>query len=370
MLSIKDATLGYQSNGEQTPILTGISKSVMAGQRIGILGANGQGKSTFVKTVAKQLAPLGGIITEGKGLSIGYFAQQELDVLHEQSTPLEHMTRLAKEAGPPGREQELRNFLGNFLFNGDMVGQAVGSMSGGEKARLVLAMVVWQKPNLLLLDEPTNHLDLTTREALQMALNEFEGTVMLVSHDRALLRSVCDEFWLVGGGQVKPFDGDLDDYQKYLLDMAKQRRESLSARNKAFTQAQQAGPTHPATAPRDATDFIAPCADSVRDNGQNELKSEPEKLFKSKEQRQQEARERAALAEKAKPLKSRLKQLEDSMAALKAEQEALHHKLIHPLPSHELIEANKRLAQISTEIEDTEWKWLEISERIEGLQAA
>jgi ATP-binding cassette, subfamily F, member 3 len=370
MLSIKDATLGYQSNGDQTPILTGISKSVMAGQRIGILGANGQGKSTFVKTVAKQLAPLGGIITEGKGLSIGYFAQQELDVLHEQSTPLEHMTRLAKEVGPPGREQELRNFLGNFLFNGDMVGQAVGSMSGGEKARLVLAMVVWQKPNLLLLDEPTNHLDLTTREALQMALNEFEGTVMLVSHDRALLRSVCDEFWLVGGGQVKPFDGDLDDYQKYLLDMAKQRRESLSARNKAFTQAQQAGPAHTPTAPQDAIDSIASCADSVRDNGQNALKSEPEKLFKSKEQRQQEARERAALAEKAKPLKSRLKQLEDSMAALKAEQEALHHKLIHPLPSHELIEANKRLAQISTEIEDTEWKWLEISERIEGLQAA
>ena len=203
-----------------------------------------------------------------------------------------------------------------------------------------------------------------------MAINEFEGTVMLVSHDRALLRSVCDEFWLVGGGQVKPFDGDLDDYQKYLLDMAKQRRESLSARNKAFTQAQQAGPAHTPIVSQDAIDSIASCADSVRDNGQNEWNSEPEKLFKSKEQRQQEARERAALAEKAKPLKSRLKQLEDSMAALKAEQEALHHKLIHPLPSHELIEANKRLAQISTEIEDTEWKWLEISERIEGLQAA
>jgi ATP-binding cassette, subfamily F, member 3 len=363
MLSIKEATLGYQTEEKQIPILQGISKSVMAGQRIGILGANGQGKSTFVKTVAKQLAPLAGQITEGKGLSIGYFAQQELDVLHEKSTPLEHMIRLAKDVGPPGREQELRNFLGTFLFNGDMVSQAVGSMSGGEKARLVLAMVVWQKPNLLLLDEPTNHLDLTTREALQMALNEFEGTVMLVSHDRALLRSVCDEFWLVGSGVVKPFDGDLDDYQKYLLDMAKQRRESLSARNKAQNAAAQ-------EAPAAAPISIAPRADSMPANELKDSKNEPETLFKSKEQRQQEARERAALAEKTKPLKKRLEQLEASITALKTEQEALHQKLIHPLPSADLIEANKRLAQITAEIEDTEWKWLEISERMDGLQAA
>jgi ATP-binding cassette, subfamily F, member 3 len=363
MLSIKEATLGYQTEERQIPILQGISKSVMAGQRIGILGANGQGKSTFVKTVAKQLTPLAGQITEGKGLSIGYFAQQELDVLHEKSTPLEHMIRLAKEVGPPGREQELRNFLGTFLFNGDMVSQAVGSMSGGEKARLVLAMVVWQKPNLLLLDEPTNHLDLTTREALQMALNEFEGTVMLVSHDRALLRSVCDEFWLVGSGVVKPFDGDLDDYQKYLLDMAKQRRESLSARNKAQSAAPQAlAEITPIS--------VAPRADSMPATEQKDSKNEPETLFKSKEQRQQEARERAALAEKTKPLKKRLEQLEVSITALKTEQEALHAKLIHPMPSAELIEANKRLSQITTEIEETEWKWLEISERMEGLLAA
>ncbi len=370
MLSITDASLGYQTESQQVPILTGLTRSVMAGQRIGILGANGQGKSTFVKTVAKQLAPLTGQITEGKGLSIGYFAQQELDVLHEKSTPLEHMTRLAKEVGPPGREQELRNFLGTFLFNGDMVGQAVGSMSGGEKARLVLAMVVWQKPNLLLLDEPTNHLDLTTREALQMALNEFEGTVMLVSHDRALLRSVCDEFWLVGSGVVKPFDGDLDDYQKYLLDMAKQRRESLSARNKALS-AEKKPVLAAAVAPAPiAINSIAISTEPVRANSLNDVKTEAEPLFKSKEQRQQEARERAALAEKTKPLKSRLKQFEDSIATLKAEQDALHTKLIEPLPSAELVEANKRLASIASEIEDTEWKWLEVSERIEGLETA
>ncbi len=377
MLSITDATLGYQieTDGkiEYLPILAGLTRSVMAGQRIGILGANGQGKSTFVKTVAKQLAPLGGTMTEGKGLSIGYFAQQELDVLHEASTPLEHMTRLAKEVGPPGREQELRNFLGTFIFNGDMVNQAVGSMSGGEKARLVLAMVVWQKPNLLLLDEPTNHLDLTTREALQMALNEFEGTVMLVSHDRALLRSVCDEFWLVGSGVVKPFDGDLDDYQKYLLDMAKQRRESLSARNRAQALEKKTDAT-PSPAPMiaapNATDLIAAYVESMPATAPKDSKNEPETLFKSKEQRQHEARERSAMAEKTKPLKTRLKQFEDSIAVLKTEQETLHTKLMNALPSAELIEANKRLAAIASEIEDTEWKWLEVSERIEGLETA
>ena len=353
MLSITDATLGYTSESEITPILQGISKSVMAGQRIGILGANGQGKSTFVKTVAKQLAPLAGQITEGKGLSIGYFAQQELDVLHEGSTPLEHMFRLAKEVGPPGREQELRNFLGSFLFTGEMVGQAVGSMSGGEKARLVLAMVVWQKPNLLLLDEPTNHLDLTTREALQMALNEFEGTVMLVSHDRALLRSVCDEFWLVGAGAVKPFDGDLDDYQKYLLEQAKLRREGLDIVQPLVT-----------------TKLIAPRADSMPATDSKTSQKEPELTFKSKEQKQEEARQRSAFAEKAKPMKTRLKQLEDGIAALKSEQEKLHDRLIQPMPSAELIEANKRLAAITSEIEDAEWKWLELSERIDGLMTA
>jgi ATP-binding cassette, subfamily F, member 3 len=353
MLSITDATLGYTSESEITPILQGISKSVMAGQRIGILGANGQGKSTFVKTVAKQLAPIAGQITEGKGLSIGYFAQQELDVLHEASTPLEHMVRLAKEVGPSGREQELRNFLGSFLFTGEMVGQAVGSMSGGEKARLVLAMVVWQKPNLLLLDEPTNHLDLTTREALQMALNEFEGTVMLVSHDRALLRSVCDEFWLVGAGAVKPFDGDLDDYQKYLLEQAKLRREGLDVVEPLVT-----------------TKLIASNAYSMPAKASKDLKIEPLATFKSKEQKQEEARLRTALAEKAKPMKTHLKQLEDSITALKVEQAKLHDQLLAPLPSAELIEANKRLAAIATEIEDAEWKWLELSERIDGLLTA
>ncbi|HEV6965215.1 ABC-F family ATP-binding cassette domain-containing protein, partial [Roseateles sp.] len=227
MLMFDELSAGY---GDKV-IVRGVDRSVLAGQRIGILGANGQGKSTLVKTIAGAQPPLAGRMTQGKGLSIGYFAQQELDVLRLDEGPLEHMVRLAKDVGPPGREQELRDFLGQFRFTGDMVTQQVGSLSGGEKARLVLAMLVWQRPNLLLLDEPTNHLDLNTREALSMALNEFEGTVMLVSHDRALLREVCDEFWLVADGVVKPFDGDLDDYQRWLLDQS--REASRAARKPA-----------------------------------------------------------------------------------------------------------------------------------------
>jgi len=233
MISITGADFGYLVDGERRVVVRGVSRSVLAGQRIGILGANGQGKSTLVKTIARDLAALGGEITEGKGLAIGYFAQQELDVLRPGDTPLEHLVRLAREAGPQAREatgeQALRGFLGSFNFGADMIRQPVGTMSGGEKARLVLAMMVWQRPNLLLLDEPTNHLDLVTREALAMALNRFEGTLMLVSHDRALLRSVCDEFWLVGRGTVGPFDGDLDDYQAYLLEEARRRREAARA---------------------------------------------------------------------------------------------------------------------------------------------
>ena len=242
LLSMLDATFGYPAPAGALPgtpptvIVRGINRSVMAGQRIGILGANGQGKSTLVKTVAHALAPIAGEISEGKGLNIGYFAQQELDVLRPLDTPIEHMIRLAKDTPPhlrapgqSGTEQSLRTFLGTFNFTGDMVHQAVGTMSGGEKARLVLCMIVWQRPNLLLLDEPTNHLDLSTREALGMALNEFEGTVMLVSHDRALLRAVCDEFWLVTKGGVEPFDGDLDDYQQFLRDEARRLREEAAA---------------------------------------------------------------------------------------------------------------------------------------------
>jgi ATP-binding cassette, subfamily F, member 3 len=247
LLSMLDASFGYPAPTDAPPgtpptvIVRGINRSVLAGQRIGILGANGQGKSTLVKTVAHELTLIAGEISEGKGLNIGYFAQQELDVLRPLDTPLEHMIRLAKNTpahmrspGQSGTEQSLRTFLGTFNFSGDMVHQTVGTMSGGEKARLVLCMIVWQRPNLLLLDEPTNHLDLATREALGMALNEFEGTVLLVSHDRSLLRAVCDEFWLVTKGGVEPFDGDLDDYQEFLRDEARRMREQAAGEQKVI----------------------------------------------------------------------------------------------------------------------------------------
>jgi ATP-binding cassette subfamily F protein 3 len=258
MLAMEDASFGYPPPADApagtppTIIVEHVNRSVLAGQRIGILGANGQGKSTLVKTIAQTLAVQGGILTEGRGLTIGYFAQQELDVLTASATPMEHMIRLAKAAIASGktqgrdmREQNLRTYLGTFNFSGDQVMQQVGTMSGGEKARLVLAMIVWQRPNLLLLDEPTNHLDLATREALAMALNEFEGTVMLVSHDRALLRSVCDSFWLVTRGGVSDFDGDLDDYQQFLLDEAKRQREEAAAPK--VSAAQAAPKTKPAS---------------------------------------------------------------------------------------------------------------------------
>jgi len=244
---LNDMAVGYCSRDDvihlerETVIVRGITRGVLPGQRIGILGANGQGKSTLIKTLARTLPVLAGRVQEGKGLAIGYFAQQEMDLLRPDDGPLLHMVRLAKEVSPQAREQELRDFLGRFRFTGDMVMQAVGSLSGGEKARLVLAMLVWQRPNLLLLDEPTNHLDLATREALSLALNEYEGTVMLVSHDRALLREVCDEFWLVAHGRVEPFDGDLDDYQKWLLEQS--REIARAARDAA---------SPPATAPDDS----------------------------------------------------------------------------------------------------------------------
>jgi ATP-binding cassette, subfamily F, member 3 len=248
MLAMQGVSFGYpptnDAPADEKPkiIVRNVNRSVLAGQRIGILGANGQGKSTLVKTVARALQPIAGQMTEGKGLNIGYFAQQELDVLKPEDNPMEHMIGLVRELGAAGKlsnqstkDQDLRGFLGMFNFSGDMVKQAVGSMSGGEKARLVLCMIVWQRPNLLLLDEPTNHLDLATREALSMALNEFEGTVMLVSHDRALLRAVCDEFWMVSAGGVAPFDGDLDDYQQYLLEHAKRQREQAKQQSKKLS---------------------------------------------------------------------------------------------------------------------------------------
>ena len=357
MLAISDASFGYvDEEGTRTTILTGVNRSVLAGQRIGILGANGQGKSTLVKTIARTMKPLAGSITEGKGLNIGYFAQQELDVLRPSENPLEHMIRLAKELGPdakqPGREQDLRSYLGSFNFTGDMVKQAVGTMSGGEKARLVLAMIVWQRPNLLLLDEPTNHLDLATREALAMALNDFDGTVMLVSHDRALLRSVCEDFWMVGRGVVGPFDGDLDDYQRYLLEESKRLREEARLAEQAQTASASAAPSPmaaPAPAPKPAA-ALAPRGDG-------------------REQRKLDAQARQQQAEKTRPLKKELEQIDKRLAALATERTALEQKLTESLPPAEIAECGRRLKAGHDETAQLEERWLEISSALEEISA-
>jgi len=325
MLAISDADMGYQSEEGPRFVLKGVKKSVLAGQRIGILGANGQGKSTLVKTLTQALDLLDGTMTQGKGLTIGYFAQQELDVLKEKDTPLEHMIALSKIVSPQAREQDLRDFLGSFRFGNDMVKQSVGTLSGGEKARLVLAMVVWQKPNLLILDEPTNHLDLMTREALGMAINGFEGSVLLVSHDRSLLRSVCEEFWLVYDGEVKSFDGDLDDYQKHLEDVSRQLASTSSSKK--------------ATADKSPS-------------------------FKQKKQ----SPNQNVSKEKLKPLKKKLSQLEEKIASLEKDKLNLQDQLNQEKNPAAMADFGKKLKTLETDLAYVEAEWLIVSEEIEAIE--
>jgi len=334
MLAMEDAAFGYPppadaaAGSPPTLIVQHVNRSVLAGQRIGILGANGQGKSTLVKTIAQDLQVQSGTVTEGRGLTIGYFAQQELEVLSADSTPLEHMIRLAKDVlakgvtGRDTRQQSLRTYLGTFNFSGDQVMQAVGTMSGGEKARLVLAMIVWLRPNLLLLDEPTNHLDLATREALSVALNEFEGTVMLVSHDRALLRAVCDSFWLVANGSVSDFDGDLDDYQQYLLDEARRQRDA-------------------AAAPKAVRTSIAP----------------PPSATKAKPASRQ-----------LKALQKDLEKIDQRIPQLQSEKSALESALAATNDPATLTSTGSKLHAVQNELDALEGRWLELSEAIEACQ--
>ncbi|HHC71491.1 MAG TPA: ATP-binding cassette domain-containing protein [Thiotrichales bacterium] len=205
LLQMEEVTLGY---GER-PVIEGVRLSLAPGDRLGLLGANGAGKSTLVRALAGELEPGTGRLFRHRDLRIGYFAQHQLEQLDAEASPLRHLLRI----DPGAREQELRDFLGGFGFRGERVEAPVAPFSGGEKARLVLALLVWQRPNLLLLDEPTNHLDLEMRLSLSLALQSFEGAMVIVAHDRHLLRTVCDRFLVVRGGKVTPFDGDLDDYR-------------------------------------------------------------------------------------------------------------------------------------------------------------
>ncbi len=369
MLVMRDMSCGYASpdGGEPITIVRHVTRSVQPGQRIGILGANGQGKSTLVKTLARALPALAGEATEGKGLAIGYFAQQEMDLLTPESGPMEHMIRLARQVSPGAREQELRNFLGQFRFPGDMVHQPVGSLSGGEKARLVLAMLVWQRPNLLLLDEPTNHLDLSTREALSMALNEFEGTVMLVSHDRALLREVCDEFWLVTAGGVSEFDGDLDDYQRWLLERARDEARSFSdaAKAAAAPKVSVATPTPAAAAAGTGTSPSRAAAPTTAT-----VKATPAAPASAgREDRKASAQARQRSAGQLRPLRDELTRTEQRMAAAGAESEALALQLGGEVSAAQRVEMGRRLKTLQDEVQDLEARWLELSESIEAAGA-
>jgi ATP-binding cassette, subfamily F, member 3 len=360
MLAMRDLECGYGS----TVIVRDVNRTVMEGQRIGILGANGQGKSTLVKTIARALQPIAGTMTEGKGLAIGYFAQQEMDLLHEDDTPLQRMTRLARELNVPGqdgREQGLRNFLGQFNFAGDMVHQTVGTLSGGERARLVLAGIVWQRPNLLLLDEPTNHLDLTTREALSMALNEFEGTVMLVSHDRAMLREVCDEFWLVTRGGVLPFDGDLDDYQKWLLEVARATARGQPAPPAPGTAPVAAPSVVPAARPTKAAKPAGPSASRP---------PAPPPATKSRDDRKAQGQARSKLADQTRPLRNELSMIDQRLAKLALEKTAVEALLAAPdLQTAAYAEHGRNLAHIQAETAKLEERWLELQGAIEAIGA-
>jgi ATP-binding cassette subfamily F protein 3 len=371
MLVLKDVGCGYRApafagHGDTAPegVLAGptvvvrhVERTVLAGQRIGILGANGQGKSTLVKTIAGVLPALAGTVTASKGLAIGYFAQQEMDLLHADDTPLQLMTRLAREAALPNedtREQALRNFLGQFRFDGEMVQRPVGTLSGGERARLVLATIVWQRPNLLLLDEPTNHLDLTTREALSIALNEFEGTVLLVSHDRALLREVCDEFWLVTRGGVEPFDGDLDDYQRWLLELSRAAVRGVAA---------PARPTVAATpAPRSRTRAAPSAAASPS--------ATPAPATSPRDDRKAKAAARQRLAETTRPWRTEIGQIDKRLATLSAERAEAEGALCggHAAPA-DIAELSRRLNHIAAETAMLEERWLELHTLVDAAQA-
>jgi ATP-binding cassette subfamily F protein 3 len=350
LLVMEDVNAGYAIENEQTgeithkTIVNNIKFSLQIGQRIGLLGVNGAGKSTLIKTIAGELAPLTGDATIGKGLNIGYFAQHQVEMLRHDESPLWHLAKIA----PTVREQELRNFLGGFNFPGTMVTSSIAPFSGGEKARLALALIVWQRPNLLLLDEPTNHLDLETREALTEALAQFEGTLVVVSHDRHLLRATTDEFIIVADGKLQPFDGDLDDYKDWLF------KTKLGKGTDVLPAAGKANKTDfpvvsPVAAPAAAA---APAA--------------------SKDQKRQQAEDRQRLAALRKPLEQKIKRLDDQIAKRSAQKADVDAQLGE---SSIYEAANKaKLKQLladqsffTKDLGQLEAEWLELQEQLEAL---
>jgi ATP-binding cassette subfamily F protein 3 len=332
LLVLEDVDAGYrgaEADGADRVVLRGLRFALRAGERYGLLGVNGAGKSTLIKTIAGELAPLAGSAVTGKGLAIGYFAQHQVEMLRDDESPLWHLRRIS----PGAREQALRDFLGGFNFPGEMATGPITHFSGGEKARLALALIVWQRPNLLLLDEPTNHLDLETREALAVALAQFEGTLVLVSHDRHLLRATTEQLLIVRDGGLQPFDGDLDDYRDWLLGRsAPPAAESLAA------------------APR------------------------VESAAARRAERREAAEARQRQAEVRRPIESRLKRLEAKLEKVNARKNEIDARLgDQALYQGEDREALKTLlldqAYVARELEQLEAEWLENQALLEKISS-
>ena len=320
LVAIDNQSTGY----DERVVLESIKLSIVPGSRIAVLGRNGAGKSTLMKLLAGELGAMSGKRTDARDLRIGYFAQHQLEQLTVHDTPLGHLRRLGGEAGKQMPEQELRGFLGKFGFSGDRVFEPVGPFSGGEKARLVLALVSFLRPNLLLLDEPTNHLDLEMRQALAVALQDFEAAVVLVSHDRHLLRAVADELILVDGGRVTPFDGDLDDYTRWFSITREEQKNAARAPDAAA----------------------------------------------AAEDRKQRKRDDAERRRRLNPLKNQVDKLERALAQAHTEMEDIKAVLATEeiyrddarARLRELLEKQRSLSQ---KIEQLETDWLEASERLE-----
>jgi ATP-binding cassette subfamily F protein 3 len=323
LMSIKKAEVGFTE-----PLIKNVSLKLHGDSRIGLLGFNGAGKSTLLKTIASQLTFLTGDIVSSKHLKVGYFAQHQVDVMDMQASPMLMMQRL----DPKVREQEVRNFLGGFDFRGDRVSEPIHNFSGGEKARLALALIVWQKPNLLLLDEPTNHLDLEMRHALTVALQGFEGALVLVSHDRHLMSNTVDEFYTVHRGQLSAFDGDLDDYARWLQDPDGLRNTSTGKDIK----------------PANTQTTVA--------------------TVDKKDQRKQAAAQREQLA----PLRREIRTLEQKMEKLGAELAALEDKLgdatlYEDKRRNDLTELLRQQGYCKAELNQCEENWLLKSTELESL---
>ena len=349
LLTLEDVDAGYRlEDGTARTIVRDIRFTLRSGERFGLLGINGAGKSTLIKTVAGALQPLAGKTHFNRGLAVGYFAQHQVDMLRHDESPLWHLERTA----PRAREQEVRSFLGMFNFPGDMATGPITNFSGGEKARLALALIVWSRPNLLLLDEPTNHLDLETREALTVALAQFEGTLVLVSHDRHLLRATTDQFLIVADGRLQAFDGDLEDYRDWLFKTKLAESEAdvpLPSSDKPEIKQiviESPAPAKPAAA-------TLPAADR-------------------REQKRREAEERQRLSAARKPLESRLKRLDEQLAKLNGRKSAIDAQLADPaVYGEEKKDALKALivdqAYVARELAQLEAQWLALQEQLDAV---